>query len=501
MGVNEEVAATARCPSTATTRDATRATAKNHDLHGAAPTRPLTELGIDGTVQPGRPPPYAARMRTRFVADHLLTMAPTAPGSLDVHSPGALDVVDGTVEWSGPADAAPPMPIDARVDVAGVLMPGMVDIHAHTPMLLFRGTGEGLPTDRWLTDVMWPREARLTDDDVHWAMRHGAGELLRNGVTTTSEMYFYGDAIARAAEATGLRCVVAAPLIESAGFAALGSIGSQIEAIHELRRQWAGHPTIEIAIGPHAAYSLSRTTLERVAAAAAAADPMLVHIHVAEQPGEAHAVEQATGVTVPAYLDQLGLLGPRTVAAHCVWVTSDDIDLLAERGVGVAHCPASNGRHASGLAPVDEMRARGIRVGIATDGPASHDRLDLFEEARTAARYARIRAMDAGRMSAVDLLSMLTSEAADALGRPDLGRLTPGARADMVALDLRDDGFDPVFDPTGIAARIVWAGSRSAVRGVWVEGVQVVEHGRCTRFDRDEARAHVIESATRLAAS
>jgi 5-methylthioadenosine/S-adenosylhomocysteine deaminase len=438
-------------------------------------------------------------MSTRFIAEHLVTMSPTASGAPDVHSPGVVDVSDGVVMWSGSVSDAPDLVEgSSTVAVAGVLLPGLVNIHAHTPMLLFRGTGEGLPTDRWLTDVMWPREARLTDDDVFWAMQHGAGELLRNGITTSSEMYFAGDAIARASIVAGLRCIVAAPLIESADFSAMGSIDAQLEAIEGLRGAWSDHATVEIAVGPHAAYSLSRSTLEAVAAMVAH-DPMLVHIHVAEQPGEALAVERAAGMTVLAYLDDIGLLGPRTVAAHCVWITPADIELLAARHVGVAHCPASNGRHASGIAPVDDMRAQGIAVGIATDGPASHDRLDLFEEMRTAARYARIRSMDASRMSAADLLAMVTCEAADAVGRPDLGRLTPGSRADMISIDVHDDGFGPIHTPDEIIARVVWAGHRSAIRNVWVEGTQVVANGECVTFDRSEARARMIESARCLA--
>ncbi len=437
---------------------------------------------------------------TRFAAEHLVTMAPTPNGIPHVHTPGVVDVEDGTVLWSGSqSDAPAARPGGTTVDVTGVLMPGLVNIHAHTPMLLLRGTGEGLPTDRWLTEVMWPREGRLREDDVLWAMQYGATELLRNGITTSSEMYFYGEAVARGAELAGLRCIVAAPLIEAADFAGFGTIDAQIAEVHALRRRWQGHPRIEIAVGPHGAYSLSRSALEAVAEAVTA-DPMLVHIHVAEQPGEAAAVERATGQTVPAYLDELGLLSGRTVAAHCVWMTPADIELFAERRVGVAHCPASNGRHASGIAPVDDMRALGIKVGVATDGPASHDRLDLFEDIRTAARFARVRAMDAARMSSATMLAMVTSEAADAVGRPDLGRLTPGSCADMVALDVRDDGFEPVLSPDELIARIVWAGTRAAVHSVWVRGALVVTDGRCTTVDRVEARQRVIETARRLAA-
>ncbi|HRD99772.1 MAG TPA: amidohydrolase family protein, partial [Ilumatobacteraceae bacterium] len=166
----------------------------------------------------------ATGLGTRLLADHLITMEPGVP----VHSPGIVDVLDGRVTWSGPAAAAPPS--DAKVQtVSGLLMPGLISAHAHTPMVLLRGTGEGLATIAWLHDVMWPRESRLTADDVEWAMRLGASELLLHGVTTSSEMYFWPAAIARAAADAGLRCLVAAPLLESPGFAHHGTIAEQID--------------------------------------------------------------------------------------------------------------------------------------------------------------------------------------------------------------------------------------------------------------------------------
>jgi 5-methylthioadenosine/S-adenosylhomocysteine deaminase len=434
---------------------------------------------------------------TRYIAEHLITMAPTASTVPEVHSPGTVDVADGRVVWSGATSEAP-VTDWSTAHVSGVLLPGLVNIHAHTPMMLLRGTGEGLPTDRWLTDVMWPREGRLTADDVRWAMRFGATELLRNGVTTSSEMYFHADAVASGAADASLRCVVASPFIEAADFAGLGPISDQVAALRELAHRWTDHPTVEIAAGPHAAYSLSRDALAAVSACAHD-EGLLVHIHLAEQPHEATEVERRTGMTVPAYLDSLGLLGPRTVAAHSVWVTDADIELMAARGVGVAHCPCSNGRHASGIAPVAKMRRAGIKVGIATDGPASHDRLDMFEDVRTAARYARIVQMDASQLSAAELLAMVTSEAADALGRADLGRLTAGSRADMIAMDHTADGFEPVLDPADLIGRVVWAGTGSAVRDVWVGGRHVVVNGSCITTDRQEARQRVVEIARRLA--
>lgn len=439
-------------------------------------------------------------MKKRYVADHLLTM----DAACSIHSPGTVDVVNGVVAWSG-SSADAPAHDDPVTVLHGLLMPGMVNAHAHTPMTLLRGAGEGLPTDAWLRDVMWPRESRLVEDDVRWAMRLGAAEMLGNGITTTSEMYFYSGAIADAAVDAGLRCIVAAPLIEAPEFAHLGSIDNQLADIATLRATWSDHPLIEIGVGPHSAYALSRDALAAVAefaavdAGAAGDDPMLIHIHVAEQHGEGDELLRATGLTVPAYLDDLGLLTTRTIGAHCVWMSADDIELFAARGVSVAHCPASNGRHASGIAPVASMRAAGIDVGLGTDGPASHDRLDMFEEMRMAVHFARVAQHEASALDARAALAMATSAAADALGRRDLGRLTAGARADMVLIDIDAAGYAPVLDAHGLIGRVVWAGSPASVLSVWVNGAQVVDGGRCVSIDRAEATAEVVARARRLA--
>jgi 5-methylthioadenosine/S-adenosylhomocysteine deaminase len=427
----------------------------------------------------------------RFVAEHLVTSA-AAP----VVSPGVIDVADDRVVWSGPAADAPSYD-GPTTNLAGLVTPGLVNTHCHTPMLLLRGTGEGLPTDRWLTEVMWPREGRLVADDVTAAMRLGASEMLVNGITTTNEMYFFGEEVATAAAEVGLRCTVTAPVIEAEDFARFGSVDEQLARTAELRAAWADHPLIEIGIGPHAAYSLSREALEKVAELVAL-DPMVLHIHVAEQPHEGDGVLQTTGLSVPAYLDEIGLLGPRTVAAHCVWLSRDDIERFAARGVNVAHCPCSNGRHASGIAPVQEMLDAGITVGLGTDGPASHDRLDLFADMRAATWFARIRATDASAMPARLAFDLATGAAGRVLSRPDVGHLTSGARADFVRSDVTAPSYAPVLDAEQYVERFVWAGSPGSVRDVWVGGRRVVADGACVTIDVDGAREDVVDRARRL---
>ena len=182
----------------------------------------------------------------RYVADLLLTMS-AGEGPI---SPGVVDVENGRVAWSGPASEAPDRAVTVH-RVEGILMPGMVNIHCHTPMVLLRGAGEGLPVDRWLHEVMWPREARLTVDDVRVGMQMGAAELLANGITTSVEMYFHGDAVARGAAETGLRCVVTAPVIEDVQLDRFGAWEDQLDEMVSTRDRWASNDLIEVGLGPH----------------------------------------------------------------------------------------------------------------------------------------------------------------------------------------------------------------------------------------------------------
>ena len=438
----------------------------------------------------------------RYLCDVLVTMDGPVGGVPAPVTGGAVDVGDdGRIVWCGPAADAPDLEPGATVHRAGILMPGLINAHCHTPMVLVRGAGEGLPVDRWLHEVMWPRESRLTGDDVRAAMRLGAAELLSNGITTSMEMYFHGQALAEGATEAGLRCLVTPGVIEDPGFTLTGPWPDQLDEMVALRDRWAGSDLIRAGIAAHAAYSVSQECLSAIAERASATG-MPVHIHLAEQQWEDAAVrERSGGLGAPEYLESLGLLDGDVIAAHGVWLTPDDIEVLARNDTAVVHCPCSNAKHASGVAPVTEMRAAGLRVAIGTDGPASHHRLDLFEEMRTAIRTARIRSGDAQTLPPVEVLRMTTAGAAEVLGWGDeLGRLAPGCWADMVALAVAEPALNPVIaeedDPV---SRIVWSGSPGAVSGVWVAGRKVVEDGRVLTLDMAEAVADAEARARRLA--
>jgi 5-methylthioadenosine/S-adenosylhomocysteine deaminase len=427
----------------------------------------------------------------RLRSDYLLTLVDEPEVIVD----GVLDLEGGRVAWSGPATSAPQSDV-ATEQVSGLLMPGMIDTHAHSPMVLLRGAGEGLPVDRWLVDVMWPREGRLTPDDVRCAMTLGAAELLMGGITTSHEMYFHTDAVVEAVESSGIRAVVTPPILIGDDLAAFGSWQDQLAGIEEAAARYDGRRRVTFGIGPHSAYALPEETLAAVAGLARRRH-LHVHVHVAEGEREGDAVRERTGLSVPAYLSSLGLLDGRSVIAHGVWLTPPDIELLAGRDAGVAHCPMSNGKHASGIAPVNDLRGAGIPVAIATDGPSSHDRLDLFEEMRAAIRMARLRAGDASAMLPADALTMVTREAGAVLGRPDLGTLGPGSRADVVRIDT--DGFVPVVEPGDILTHLVYSGAPALVRDVWVEGERVVVDGVPARLDLAETRREATSRARRLA--
>ena len=431
----------------------------------------------------------------RYRADLLLTMS----GDQRPIRDGVVDVDGGRVVWSGPASGAP-HPGDATVHrIDGILMPGMVNIHCHTPMVLLRGAGEGLPVDRWLHEVMWPREARLTPADVRVGMQAGAAELLANGITTSVEMYFHGDAVARGAADAGLRCLVTAPVIEDAQLDRFGTWGEQLDEMVATHERWASNDLIEVGLGPHAAYSLSDECLRQIAGIASETG-MLVHIHVAEQEWEDGAVRGRSGMSAPAYLESLGLLEGRALAAHAVWVPDDDIEILARNRVAVAHCPCSNSKHGSGVARVLDMTEAGVRVGLGTDGPASHHRLDLFEEMRMAIRLARSKAGDAAVLPARQALHMATAGAADCIDRPDLGRLAPGAWADMVEISASEPALNPVIpDEDDPISRVVWSGSPRAVKSVWVGGSRVVDDRRVISLDTRSVRSEMASRARRLA--
>lgn len=433
---------------------------------------------------------------TRFTAP----VALPCDAECSVLRDAVVDVdAEGRLVWVGPRGEAPPSDAPVR-RLSGLLLPGLVNTHCHTPMTVLRGMGGDLPLMEWLTEVIWPAEAKLTADDVRVGMTSGCVELLRTGCTTSAEMYFFTDAVVDAVLAAGSRAVVTPGIIAAPGWDRLGTweqLRDDVSArIDERGLRFGPGERIELGYGPHAAYTLPVEALESVAEHAAARGA-LVHIHVAESAGEDAAIREEHG-SVPALLDKSGLLDGRLLAAHGVQLSDDDIALLARRGAAVAHCPGSNGKLAAGIARLADLRRAGVRVGLGTDGPASGDDLDLWQQARLAGLLARLRSGDAAALTAADLLLLATRDGAAALGRDDLGTLEPGRWADLVHVDLDDPAFVDPADDAQLLSNLVWAGGTRAVRDVWVAGEQVLADGEPTRVDAATAVAATRAVATRL---
>jgi 5-methylthioadenosine/S-adenosylhomocysteine deaminase len=414
----------------------------------------------------------------------------------------------GRISYVGRSAAAPPAP-GPELALTGILMPGLINAHAHTAMTALRGLGGDLPLMRWLTEVIWPAEARVDAQDVRIGMLVGALEMLGAGITTSVEMYFHNDAVVDAVLAAGSRAVVTPGIIAVPGWDRLGTWQQMLDGISAWIDadgiRFGPGERIELGYGPHAAYTLPTEALT-AAGAAARERGALLHIHVAETTGEDTAIREQYG-SVPLLLERLGVLGSddsgrgaRVLAAHAVQLSDADIAVLARHGTGVAHCPGSNSKLASGIARLVDLRAAGIAVGLGTDGPASHDDLDLWDDIRLAARLARLSTGDAAALTAGQALLLATRGGAAAIGRDDLGTLRPGGWADLVHVGADDPAFAAGVDvPDGqLLANLVWAAGARAVRDVWVAGERVLHSGTPARVDPAAAHAALRSRVSRI---
>jgi 5-methylthioadenosine/S-adenosylhomocysteine deaminase len=338
-------------------------------------------------------------------------------------------------------------------------------------MALLRGIGDDLPLMRWLSERIWPVEKALVSEQfVYDGTRLAALEMLSSGVTCCSDMYFFPDAAARALREVGMRAVVGIIAIEFPS-AYANDAEDYLRKGLAARDALRDDPLTSFTLAPHAPYTVSDATFERIAMLAEELD-LPVHIHVHETQ---HEIDESTaqhGARPLARLDRLGLLSERLIAVHAVHLTDAEIALLAERGASVAHCPASNLKLASGIAPIAAMLREGVHVALGTDGAASNNRLDLLGETRLAALLAKGAAGDAAVMPAATALECATIGGARALGlESKIGSIEVGKQADLTAFDLSAPGEIPCFEPV---SHLVYASGREAVSDVWVAGRHVV---------------------------
>jgi len=432
---------------------------------------------------------------SRYLADYAIT----CDSDFSLLADAAIDVTNGRISWIGEETNAPSHS-GPTTKLGGLVMPGLVNSHAHTPMTLVRGAGDGLPLMDWLTKVMWPREGQMTPEDALWGMRLGAAEMLLAGVTSTCEMYLFEEAVVEAANEIGIRLAMTPGIISALHGDSFGATENRIADIAAFHSRHHDPDSLTtIGFGPHSAYDLPLDLCSEIASAARDLDALL-HIHVCETKSEGAELEARNGgESTVQLLANHGVLDGRVLAAHSVWLNDSDIETYAQKDVRVAHCPVSNMKLGSGTAPIMSMRSKGIDVGLATDGPASNDDLDLWQEIKFAPLLARVTTLDPSSMTPQDALTMATVEGSRAIGNDDTGILQTGSKADFIRLNLDDPTFVPVTNNDELIAHVAWAGSGRHVTDVWVGGTQVVTDRQLTKFDLEEALQQVQTRGQRLA--
>ena len=375
------------------------------------------------------------------------------------------------------------------VDATGCpVIPGLIDAHTHIPMTLFRGLADDLPLHTWLEQHVWPAEQKfINPESVRCGSRLGVAELLRSGVTTLCDMYFYADEVAAAVDELGMRGVLANVYFDSSSASNTESDRILGEAEQFLAR-WGGHSRIVPALGPHAPYTVGPDLYRSLHALAERMEVPVV-THLAETQEEDRDIRQRYGRTPFRHLENLGLVNDRLVAAHCVWVDGREIDLLAAARTGVVHNPRSNLKLASGIAQVPDMLRAGVLVGLGTDGAASNNTLDLLGEIQVAALIHKGVRRDPLAVPATAALEMATIGGARALKLDHLvGSLELGKRADLVIIDLDADNLVPLYDPV---SHLAYAVQAADVRTVIVDGRIVLQDRVLTTADEREIRSRV----------
>lgn len=361
-----------------------------------------------------------------------------------------------------------------------VLLPGLVNAHTHAAMILMRGFADDIALKRWLEERIWPVEMRLASPDfVADGTRLAVTEMLRGGTTCFGDMYFFPDRVADVAAETGIRASVGMIALEfpTPWAATPDEYISKGLSVHDTYRT---HPLVSTFFAPHAPYTVSDDTLQRVRQLADELEvPVQMHIHETAQEVEDAVAE--SGKRPLQRLEELGLLSPALMAVHATQLITAEIDALARAGASVIHCPRSNLKLASGACPVAELAAAGVNVGLGTDGAASNNRLDMWAEMELSALLGKHVAADAEAVPASQALEMATINGARALGLAgEIGSLVAGKEADMICVELTASSVHPILDPL---SQLVYSAGREHVTDTWVAGAHLLAEGRHTRLD------------------
>ncbi|MGO0122181.1 amidohydrolase [Desulfothermobacter acidiphilus] len=407
---------------------------------------------------------------------------------------GAIAVDEDRITYVGPTEGVPADFAPNRVIRGAHLLalPGLVNAHTHAAMTLFRGYADDLPLKSWLEEAVWPLEAKLRGEDVYWGTLLACAEMLLGGITTFADMYFFMDEVAEAVTKSGMRASLARGLI--------GTLPGAQKALKESEafvRRWHGGACgrITCMLGPHAPYTCPPGYLEEVVVLARQLG-VGIHIHLAETVHEVEEIRRQYGVSPVEMLANSGVFEVPVLAAHGVHLSPAEQEFLAQRSAAICTCPESNMKLASGIAPVTELLSAGVTVALGTDGAASNNNLDMWEEMRAAAFLAKVSRQDPEALPAYRALELATVGGARALGlEREIGTLEVGKKADIVLVDLARPHLQPPHDPV---SHLVYAARASDVDTVVVNGRIVVEGGRLLTLDPAEIMQRCREAARRL---
>lgn len=392
------------------------------------------------------------------------------------------------VELAGTFDAAAAGDV---LDAGGMLaMPGLINTHAHVPMVLFRGSAEDVTIEDWFNEYIWPMERNLEEDDVYWGMLLGLAEMIEAGVTCVADHYFFMDRVAEAVEQAGTRAALAWNAFGDQGIEALDRTAEFVE-----RWQGGAGGRITTWMGPHAPYTCDDDFLRAAAERARDLD-VGIHIHVAETQQQTQSSLAKRGITPIQVLEETGVLERPTILAHAVGATPDDIALLADRPAGIAHAPKTYAKLGVEVAPVVAFRKAGIPVGLATDGAASNNTLDIWESMRLMALTQKQTQRDATVVPVAETLRVATRESARVVGLGEhLGVIAPGYLADVILVDMQGVHVQPAHNP---AAALVYSTRAADVQTVIVDGTVIMRDRELLTLDKGEIVAQVTQRLQRL---
>ncbi len=409
---------------------------------------------------------------------------------------GGVAVQGDTIIETGPGDTLKEKYPDAELiaEEHGLVMPGLINTHTHAAMACFRGLADDLPLMQWLQEYIFPVEAKLNSEMVYQSTLLSIAEMIKSGTTSFCDMYLFAKDVARATADTGMRAWIGEVLYDfpSPNY---GELESGFTYVDELFAMYTNHPLINITVDPHAVYTCSPDLLKRLKKSAEKHDALYV-IHLSETDDEVKGVLERFGVTPVMHLENLGLLDSKVVADHCVVLDQQEIDLLAQRGVKVAHCPESNMKLAAGVAPVPEMLEAGITVGLGTDGSASNNNVDMFGEMNSAAKLHKAHRLDPTVMTAAETLEMATTGGARVLAADnEIGSLEPGKKADIIVLDLNQPHLTPLYN---IPSHLVYAARGADVIHSIINGKVVMRNRELRTIDEKTILADMVRMGEKV---